>query len=107
MQRSKPFERFDPVTVRAATRVVRLGAVQHLPEWEVRYYLRELALMEPGAGRSAPRGLWRLARRRAAFGDGSVPAAGRHRCERPVPAAATEPHGYYVEDIVELEPVSR
>ena len=83
MQRSKRFERFDPVTVGAATRVVRLGAARHLPEWEVRYYLRELALMEPGAGWSAHRRLWRLARRRAAVGCGGVqPSTGRHRCER-------------------------
>jgi hypothetical protein len=83
MQRSKRFQRFDPVTVGAATRVVRLGAVQHLPKWEVQYYLRELALMEPGATEHAHRRLWRLARRRAALGGGGVQAkAGRYRCER-------------------------
>jgi hypothetical protein len=72
MQRESQYLRFDPITVRAATRLVRLAEAGRLPSWEVSHYLRELAAMEPGAGARARHRLYRMAHRRAALGNAGV-----------------------------------
>lgn len=68
MQPKRTLFRFEPVTVRAAARVVSLGLRGELSPGEMAFYVAELARMEPGARPGSPRRLARLARRRAAFG---------------------------------------
>jgi len=81
------FERFDPVTVRAAARVIRVGWLGRVTPVEVRCFLQHLADFHPGQGTRAVGRLSRLARWRAAHGDMGVPAAFRlRRVPRPQPA---------------------
>src|SRR3954451_1056142 len=88
MSADSKFQRFDPITVRAAARIVHMGASGRLTTWEVRYYLRELAAMLPRAGRGATRGLSRLAMRRAALGHTGAPGGSRlRRCSPSLPPA--------------------
>lgn len=70
------YERFDPITVRAATRVVRMGRGGRLTGAEIRYYLGELAAMEGRRDAAARRALGRLARRRACLGRAGVRPGG-------------------------------
>ena len=71
------YERFEPVTVRAAARVVRLGRARLLSEGEVAFYVRELALLDRYDG--APAALWKAARWRSAFGGTRAPSGVRFR----------------------------
>jgi hypothetical protein len=94
MTRRDRYHRFDPVTIRAAARVVSLGRAGHLAGWEVDYYLRELAAMEPGAGARAFRRLRRMARRWSVLGNTGVTQASKSRRRytpvpqlRPIPAS--------------------
>ena len=57
--------RFDPVTVGAAARILRLAEQGAVPAYEVDYYLRELAESPVGDGEARFQALRRLARRRA------------------------------------------
>lgn len=68
MHAKRRFERFDPVTVRAAARLVRYARCQRLSASAVETYLRELALLQPMSGPDAHRALERLARRAASLG---------------------------------------
>jgi len=84
------FERFDPVTVRAAARVIRVGWLGRVTSAEVRCFLQHLADFHPGQGQSAVGRLNRLARWRAALGDRGVPAPFRlRRVPRPQPTRGT------------------
>jgi hypothetical protein len=56
-------EEFEPVTVRAAVRVVQLQRAGVLPAGEARFYLHELAAMDAHAGPEAFPSLARLAQR--------------------------------------------
>jgi hypothetical protein len=73
------FERFDPVTVRAAARVIRISWLGRVSEAEVFCYLLHLADLQPGHGPGAVHRLWRLGRHRAALGDRGVPTKFRLR----------------------------
>lgn len=75
MERMTKFNRFDPVTVRAAARLVRLEQLGRLHPGELDWYLRELAMLSAGAALPATRELRRLATRQAAFGRTGVSAA--------------------------------
>lgn len=68
MHAKRRFERFDPVTVRAAARLVRFAQAQQLSAEGLDVYLRELALLQPLARPKAHQALARLARRLASFG---------------------------------------
>jgi hypothetical protein len=82
------FERFDPVTVRAAARVIRIGWLGRLSAAEIRCFILHLADLHPANGTSAAGPLTRLARRKAAQGDHGVPPIFRmRRCPRPVPGS--------------------
>jgi hypothetical protein len=85
---TRRFERFDPVTVRAAARVIRIGWLGRLSAAEVRCFILHLADLSPGNGTRAARPLTRLARRKAAQGDHGVPPIFRlRRTRRPVPGS--------------------
>ncbi len=64
--------RFEPLTVRAAARIVDLATAGSLPHWDARGYVRHLASTDRYAGYEASRALYRLARRRAAHGNTGV-----------------------------------
>ena len=68
MHAKRRFQRFDPVTVRAAARLVRYARCQRLSASAVETYLRELALLQPLSSPDAHLALERLARRAAALG---------------------------------------
>jgi hypothetical protein len=70
---ARRFERFDPVTVRAAARVIRVGRLGRVSPAEVRCFLQHLADLHPGQGIRAVGRLHRLARWRASLGDRGVP----------------------------------
>ncbi len=85
MERQRRFNRFDPVTVRAAARLVTMGECGRLAPYEVAHYLRELADMVSAAQRGSHLSLGRLARLRAAFGRTRLyprPAARRRAVRR-------------------------
>lgn len=101
MQSNRRFDRFDPVTIRAAARVVRIGTRGHLAQCEVAAYLQELAHMASTGQPGAHRSLWRLARRRSELGRNGVygvlpsrrGALGRPRTmARPLAAACRGPY---------------
>jgi hypothetical protein len=72
MQPSR-FVRFEPVTIRAAARVIRISWLGRVSPAEVNCYLLHLADLHPGRGRSAVQRLARVGRWRAALGDQGVP----------------------------------
>lgn len=79
------FERFDPVTVRAAARVICVGQLGRVSPAEVQSFIQHLAALHPGYGTHSVNALTRLARRRAALGDRGVPTAFRlRRVSRPL-----------------------
>jgi hypothetical protein len=82
--------RFQPLTVRAATRALRMGQCGRLSEVEVIYCLQALAGLEPHARLDSGEALLRLARRAAALYHAGAPRpTGRHRrqvASRTVPA---------------------
>jgi hypothetical protein len=88
MQFTNRYHRFDPITIRAAARLVHMGRTGRLSEWEVRYYIRELTAMVPQAAPRASRALRRLAERRAALGHTGVPPSSRRRSQPPVEAGS-------------------
>ena len=57
------YQRFEPVTVRAAARVLQLQRVGIVSACEARFYLQELADMDEHAGRGAYHTLLRMAQR--------------------------------------------
>jgi len=79
MQEERRYFRFEPLTVRAAARVVYLEQTGRLPLRDVRFYLRELSVMEPRAGGRARHRLRQLAERRAALGHTGVTLPARRR----------------------------
>src|SRR5579872_1227793 len=78
MQLKRRYDRFDPITVRAASRLVALWETRHLASWELDAYLRELAALVPGLGADAARPLKRIARRRSALGLAVIPNSFRN-----------------------------
>lgn len=74
-QPERRFERFHPMTVRAAGRLARLAQGGQLSRREIDCYLRELVAMEPRSSEQAVRRLKRLARWRAAFHRWTTPSA--------------------------------
>jgi hypothetical protein len=60
------YVRFEPITVRAAARVVELQWAGVIPAQDAPYYLRELLAMDAHAGEAAFPNLVRAAQRRAA-----------------------------------------
>lgn len=72
MQESSRYYRFDAVTVRAATRLMRLSCLGGMPLRDLHYYLRLLAVMEPAGVEAASRKLGRMALRRASLGHTGV-----------------------------------
>ncbi len=73
MESSRRFTRFDPITVRAAARLLRFAEAYGLSRAGTRAYLQELTLLERHAGADAHRGLERLARRRTVPGGPGLP----------------------------------
>lgn len=67
------FERFEPVTIRAAARVIRISWLGRVSPAEVQCYLLHLADLQPGRSRNAVQRLARVGRWRAALGDRGVP----------------------------------
>ena len=84
MQPAACFIRFDPVTVRAAARVLHLRRLERLSAAEARSYLWNLAAMDPHACADDVRSLYRVAARRAALGNTGIASApaGRKRASR-------------------------
>lgn len=64
--------RFEPLTVRAAARIVDLATAGSVAHWDARAYVLHLASTDRYAGSEASRALYRLARRRAAHGHTGV-----------------------------------
>jgi hypothetical protein len=64
--------RFEPLTVRAAARIIDLATAGSVPHWDARAYVRHLASTDRYAGYESSRALHRLARRRAAHGHTGV-----------------------------------
>jgi hypothetical protein len=64
--------RFEPLTVRAAARIVDLATAGCVEHWDARAYVQHLASTDRYAGYEASRALYRLARRRAAHGNTGV-----------------------------------
>jgi hypothetical protein len=60
------YARFEPITVRAATRILQLQQAGVVTENEARFYVRELVAMDAHAGEGAFQSLLRAAQRRAA-----------------------------------------
>jgi len=75
MSLTKRYQRFEPVTVRAATRVVRMGRMGRINRGEVVHYLRLLAAMDSHAGPRSGPALRRLAKRRASLHSEAIPGA--------------------------------
>jgi hypothetical protein len=75
--------RFEPITVRAAARVLQLQRAGVVSAAESRFYLRELAAMDRHAGSGAGPALRRMARRfassRVLVRDGGAPGPARGR----------------------------
>jgi hypothetical protein len=67
----RPYERFEPITVRAAARVLQLQRAGVVSAREAQFYLRELTAMDAHAGRGAFPSLARAARRCGATRTGS------------------------------------
>ena len=65
----KRYERFEPVTVRAAARLLRAGRTGLLTPVEADFYLAELVALDAYAGQGAQPGLRRLAQRTARGGN--------------------------------------
>ena len=65
----KRYERFEPVTVRAAARLLKAGRAGLLFAAEAEFYLEELVALDAHAGSGARPGLRRLARRAARGGN--------------------------------------
>lgn len=65
----KRYERFEPVTVRAAARLLRAGRTGLLTAAEADFYLAELVALDTFAGHGARPGLRRLAQRTARGGN--------------------------------------
>ncbi len=65
----KRYERFEPVTVRAAARLLRAGRTGLLSAAEADFYLEELVALDAHAGPGARPGLRRLAQRAARGGN--------------------------------------
>jgi hypothetical protein len=63
---ARRYERFEPITVRAAGRVLQLQRAGVVCAKEARFYLRELLAMDARAGRGALASLARTAQRRVA-----------------------------------------
>jgi hypothetical protein len=59
------YDRFEPITVRAATRVLQLQQAGVVSAPEARFYLRELVTMDRHAGPGALKSLTRVAQRHA------------------------------------------
>lgn len=82
------FERFEPVTIRAAARVIRISWLGRVSDAEVYCYLMHLADLQPGHGSAAVRRLGRIGRWRAALGDRGAPVNFRlRRSPRPMPGS--------------------
>ena len=64
--------RFEPLTVRAAARIVDLASAGSLAHWDARAYVQHLASTDRYAGYESSQALYRLARRRAAHGNTGV-----------------------------------
>jgi hypothetical protein len=64
--------RFEPLTVRAAARILDLAAAGSVTQWDARAYVQHLASIDRFAGSEASGSLYRLARRRAALGQTGV-----------------------------------
>ena len=84
MKRTRRYERFEPVTVRAAARLAHLSHNGRIPREEISAYFRNLASLDPHAGPAAPERLHRLARRRSTLGSTGAPSQfGMARVRRP------------------------
>jgi hypothetical protein len=73
MKRQSRFEKFEPITVRAAARVLYLGRTGRLSAPQVESYVRHLAAMDPHASPVAHGRLRRVARRWSCLGGTGVP----------------------------------
>lgn len=71
------FDRFQPITVRAAARLMTMAARGLLAPCEVDHYLKAMVATEPDARPGAHRSLKRLAQRLSAFGKTGVLGASR------------------------------
>lgn len=68
MNATQNYHRFDAITVRAATRLLRRARSGQVAAWEIDPYLQHLADMDSSAGSAQYRALRKIARRRAACG---------------------------------------
>jgi hypothetical protein len=71
------YERFEPITIRAAARVVALAAAGRIETSDVAHHVAGLAILDTYNQGASPRRLFQLARRSAAFGPAGVPAPRR------------------------------
>jgi hypothetical protein len=74
MARQRRFERFDPITVRAAARMVQYRRLGRLECWELRYYLSELTELARHSAPDSFQRLGRIALRMATLGQSGIPA---------------------------------
>jgi hypothetical protein len=89
MRPKNRFERFQPLTVRAAARIIRLSEAGRIPRWEVEHYLRELVATDAFASRNSHGALRRLADWWASFGNTGASGPFRMRQLRRRPRVAT------------------
>jgi len=83
MKRSHRFAKFEPITVRAAARVLHLERLGRLAPQEVSHYMQHLAAMDTHATSQVHERLSRVARRRSCLGNTGVPSVcGMARRER-------------------------
>jgi hypothetical protein len=86
MALTKRYQRFEPVTVRAATRLVRMARLGRITPTEVGRYIAILSAIDAHAGERGAQALCRIASRAAALGGSGVhgaPAPFRHRRAAP------------------------
>jgi hypothetical protein len=88
MKLSSRYERFEPVTVRAALRVMDQASRLGMTPWEVADSLRELAAMDRFAGPGAYAALRRMAKRRTGGARGRRAAAPQPRLWFAAPVCA-------------------
>jgi hypothetical protein len=85
MKRKERYAHFEPVTVRAAARVIHLAEGGRVSRWDATYYVQQLAAIDALATHAgAVPALRRLARWRSAFGRTGAPSTVRsQRSSRP------------------------
>ena len=82
MSNTSRFHRFQPITVRAAARLMTMASRGQLAECEVEHYLKAMVATEPNARPGAHKRLKSLARRVSALGHTGVLTSPRSAAQR-------------------------